>query len=132
MCQPSPGLRGTGAHPRQRSPSDHADGPRRRAGDDSPRSYPPSGDCHPRLAGSLLPVDPRLPGAVPARLADAQAEGDEARPSRVVAGGRVCCLECPPGEPPTALTAAMDQHPLADEKDELDAAAAENDAEGKP
>ena len=56
-------------------------------------------------APTILPADPRLPRSLPAGLADAQAEGDAARPGRTAAGGSGRCLECPPGEPPAAVAA---------------------------
>src|SRR5262249_39091107 len=79
-----------------------------------------------------LPVDTRLPGAIVAGLVDAQAEGNAPRPGGAAAGGSGQCVERPPREPPTPLALAMVQHPLADAEEELDAAPATDDAQGRP
>ena len=83
----------------------------------------------PDQAGAeILPTDPRLSGSLAAGLADPQAEGNAAGPGRTAAGGSGGGVERPPGEPATAVAAAMVADPLADAEEELDAAAAEDDA----
>ena len=67
-----------------------------------------------------------------AGLADPQAEGNAAGPGRTAAGGSGGGVERPPGEPATAVAVAMVADPLVDAEEELDAAAAEDDAEGEP
>src|SRR5262249_20569213 len=75
---------------------------------------------------------PRLPRALPARLAHPQAEGDAPGPSRAAPGGPSCGVERPPGEPAVAVAAPVAPDPLADGEEELDAAATEDDGEGGP
>src|SRR5262249_30172553 len=70
--------------------------------------------------------------AVPAGLADAQAERDAPGPGGIAAGGSGRRLECSPGEAPASLALAMAANPLADPARELDAAAAQDDAQGEP
>ncbi len=83
----------------------------------------------PDQAGAeILPTHPRLSGSLLARLADSQAEGNAAGPGGTAAGGSGGGVECPPGEPATAVAVAMVQHPLVDAEEELDAAAEEDDA----
>ena len=97
--------------------------PEGKEGDDDSASQVQAG-------AEILPTHPRLPGAVAAGLADPQAEGNAAWPGRTAAGGSCGGLERSTGEPATAVAVAMAQHPLADAEEELDAAAAEDDAQG--
>src|SRR5262249_39106323 len=65
---------------------------------------------------AVLPVDPRLPGAVAAGVADAEAEGVPARAGGAAAGGSLFSLERPAREPPPPLAAGMGEYPAADAK----------------
>src|SRR5262249_58231423 len=67
-----------------------------------------------------------------AGLADPQAKGNPAGPGRTAAGRPDGCLDCPPGEPPTAVALAMVQYSVVDAQKGLDTAAAQDDAEGDP
>ena len=91
------------------------------------RVTPPS---QAQARSEILPTDPRLSGSLAAGLADPQAEGNPPGPGGIAAGGSCGGLERPPGEPATALAVAVVPDPLVDAEEELDAAAAENDAEG--
>src|SRR5262249_31700830 len=124
---PAARLRRSPAHPRRRTAARDADRPRRRQ---RCRSF--VGRRYPPCDGALLPADARLPGSLVARLADAPAEGDAPRPRRAAAGGWGRGLECPAGEPATALAAAVVPAPLADGAEELDAATTPPDAPGQP
>src|SRR5262249_23693321 len=78
------------------------------------------------------PVDSRLPGAIVAGLADAQAEGDEARPGRVTPGGTGRPVGQQAGEPPFARLVGVAEHPPVHPKERLDTAATEDDAHSPP
>src|SRR6516162_8819584 len=80
----------------------------------------------------MLPTHPRLSCPFLAGLADPQAEGDEAWPGGTAAGGSCGRVERPSGEPATAVAAAMAQYPVVDPGEELDTAAAQDDAQGDP
>ena len=102
----APRLRRPARHPRRRDPPADADRPRgeveRRIDDEG--------------AGrrEVLPTDARLPGPVAARLADAQAEGDAARPGRTAARRSRRRLVGSAGESAVAVAVAVARHPLAD------------------
>src|SRR5205823_4903885 len=78
----------------------------------------------------VLPADARLPGAGAARVADAQAKGDPPGPGPAAPGGPGGRLERPPGEPAAAIVTAMAADPPLHAQGQLDAAAAEDDAQG--
>src|SRR5437764_707974 len=80
----------------------------------------------------MLPVDARLPGAVAARVARPQAEGNAAGPGRAAARGSHRGLEQPQGKPPAPLAPSMVSDPLADSQEELGPAAEEDDAACDP
>ena len=87
--------------------------------------HPPPVTRHP-----LLPAHSRLPGSLPAGLADPQAEGNPARACGTAAGGTVVALECQAREPPSAVRPGVGEHPVADEEERLDRAAAPDDEAG--
>ena len=107
-------------HPRPRASADHAHRPgrflKRRSADHTERA--------------ILPTHPRLPGPLPAGLADPQAAGDPARTGGTAAGGTVGALECQAREPPSAICPGMGEHPAADEEEGLDRAATQDDEAG--
>src|SRR5262249_37287418 len=91
----------------------------------NPRSPPSPDHTHPpgrffnrgsadRSRRAILPTDPRLPGPLPAGLADPQAAGDAERPGGVAAGGTVGVVECQTREPTPAIGPGMVEHPVAD------------------
>ena len=79
---------------------------------------------------AILPTRPRLPGPLPAGLADPQAAGDPARTGGTAAGGTVGVVERQAREPPSAIRPGMGEHPAADEEEGLDRAAAQDDEAG--
>src|SRR5205823_5813651 len=80
----------------------------------------------------LLPTDPRLSRSSATGLAHSQAKRNKAGAGRTVPGGSGLGLECLPGSPPTALAPAMVANPGARAEEGLDAAPAEDVAQGNP
>ena len=79
---------------------------------------------------AILPTHPRLPGSLPAGLADPQAAGDPARTGGTAAGGTVGVVECQAREPPSAVCPGVGEHPAADQEEGLDRAATQDDEAG--
>ena len=79
---------------------------------------------------AILPARTRLPGPLPAGLADPQAAGDPSRTGGAAAGGTVVALERQAREPPSAVCPGVGEHPAADEEEGLDRAAAPDDEAG--
>src|SRR5215469_15426703 len=79
----------------------------------------------------LLPTDARLSGAFAARLADAEAERDSQRPSRIEAGGTLGIVECQTGKPPPTVADRVARHSHPDGAQALDCAPAGNDSQGR-
>ena len=80
----------------------------------------------------ILPSDPRLPGPFAAHLADSQTEGNPSGPCRAAPGGTVGGLERQAGESTPAVAVGMGNDPTPDRQDDLDRAAAADDAQGEP
>src|SRR5262249_48733424 len=74
-----------------------------------------------------LPADARLPGAYSARLADAEAERNPARPGRTPADGTRGPVERQAGKSLPSLPRRVGTHPVVHAQPGLDAAATEND-----
>ena len=139
---PARGLRGAAADPGRRGPAHHADRTGRGGGDTSPKRQRGDNTSPKRQRGSvrtlagapgrsLLPAHPRLPRAVAARVADAQAARDTPRPGRAAPGRTRRRLVRQAGESPPAGLVGMGQHPPAHPQEGLDASAKADDAEGE-
>ena len=79
---------------------------------------------------AILPTDPRLPGSLPAGLADPQAAGNPTRTGGTAAGGTLVALERQAREPPSAIRPGMGEHPVADQEEGLDRSATQDDETG--
>ena len=80
----------------------------------------------------VLSAHARLPGAVPAGLADTEAARDAARAGRAAAGRADRLVERPAGEPLPASLVGVAGPPPAHAAARLDNAAADHDAAGRP
>ena len=80
----------------------------------------------------VLPAHARLPGALAARLAHAQAERDTARPSGAETGGTSGTVERQAGEPTSAVALRVREYPHVDQAAELDRSTAQDDEAGSP
>ena len=120
LCEPPEGLRRPDPHPRPGASPDHAHRPgrlgERESGDPTERA--------------ILPARARLPGSLPAGLADPQAARDAARSCGTAAGGTLVAVECQAREPPPAIRPGVGEHPAADQEEGLDRAATPDDEAG--
>src|SRR5258708_720347 len=65
-------------------------------------------------------------------MADSQAKGNTSRSGGIAAGGSGSRVERSTGEPPTAIAIAVVPDQVVDKEEELDAAATQDDGEGRP
>ena len=86
---------------------------------------------HPPACERLLSAHARLPGAVAARVVDAEAAGDPPGPGGAAIGRSGGALGGEAGEPAPSFAAGMDERPGTDPPEELDRRAASDDATGR-